>query len=88
MVKSSLAILDATLGKTPFLAGNHLSIADLVIASELVALELLSFDFTVYPNLWRWFEVISSRASWGIVHRYYLGTFVPAVLAALKAASS
>ena len=49
-----LPIIDAQLGKSAYLAGAELSIADLLLLAWLDPVELVSVDLSPYPNIVAW----------------------------------
>lgn len=57
-----LAILDAHLGASAFLAGDHFTLADLDLASVLGwGLHAIKMDISVYPKLSAWLGSASQR---------------------------
>ena len=83
-VSKSLGLLDANLSKSPFVAGNEISIADLLIATELSALDVLSYDLTSFPSLWRWLEVRSRLSRSNQRERASVGAPVPVPTACVR----
>lgn len=63
-VEAGLAYLDAVLAERTFLAGETRTIADYFAAGMLSAGELIRVDFSVYPNLARWYAAMRALPSW------------------------
>jgi len=57
-LESSLKFMNDILGKSPFLAGDEISIADLSLACELAQTLVTDFDFSGYPNVVFWFNKV------------------------------
>uniref|UniRef100_A0A182YJR6 glutathione transferase n=1 Tax=Anopheles stephensi TaxID=30069 RepID=A0A182YJR6_ANOST len=56
-VQDAVAVLNSFLHDSRWTAGEHITVADFAIAVTVAALDgLLNFDFTVYPNVHRWYE--------------------------------
>lgn len=56
-VQDAVAVLNSFLAGSRWTAGEHITVADFAIAVTVAALDgLLNFDFTVYPNVHRWYE--------------------------------
>uniref|UniRef100_A0A182IQT9 glutathione transferase n=1 Tax=Anopheles atroparvus TaxID=41427 RepID=A0A182IQT9_ANOAO len=56
-VQDAVCVLDRFLREGRWLAGEHITVADFTTAVTVAALDgLLSFDFTVYPHVHRWYE--------------------------------
>lgn len=58
------SILDRQLGKTKYIAGNDLTIADIAIASCLHLHAYMKLGLEKYPNLQRWIAAIESEDFW------------------------
>jgi GST-like protein len=57
-----LAVLEAQLAKTPFVAGDDYTIADIAIYPWVSALQpLMQVDFTPYPSVSAWMVQIAAR---------------------------
>ena len=66
--ESLLALLDAHLDKSPFIAGNQFSMADIPIACEVHRWFGLPQTRLPRPNVERWYQTVSSRpASKGVL---------------------
>uniref|UniRef100_A0A182SNA1 glutathione transferase n=1 Tax=Anopheles maculatus TaxID=74869 RepID=A0A182SNA1_9DIPT len=56
-VQDAVTVLDRFLHGSRWTAGEHITVADFAIAVTVAALDgVLNFDFTVYPNVHRWYE--------------------------------
>uniref|UniRef100_A0A182W359 glutathione transferase n=1 Tax=Anopheles minimus TaxID=112268 RepID=A0A182W359_9DIPT len=56
-VQDAVMVLDSFLHGSRWTAGEHVTVADFAIAVTVAALDgLLNFDYTVYPNVHRWYE--------------------------------
>ncbi|XP_053679533.1 glutathione S-transferase 1-like [Anopheles nili] len=56
-VEDAVAVLDRFLNGSRWAAGEHITVADFATAVTIAALDgLLNFDFSVYPNVHRWYE--------------------------------
>lgn len=62
-LSQQLPIADKQLGETRFLAGDELTIADLIVFSFVQIHEVTSADISAYPNLVRWYSEIRERPS-------------------------
>ncbi|KAK5108752.1 hypothetical protein LTR62_007812 [Meristemomyces frigidus] len=58
------AVLDAQLGKTKFVVGDHPTIADISIASSIHVHEASKFPMEAYPNLARWIREVEGLQCW------------------------
>ena len=58
------AILDEQLGKTKFIAGNEVSIADIAIAAPMHVHKAQRLPLDKYPNLARWISDIEALPCW------------------------
>lgn len=56
-----LALMDETLGKQAFIAGDALSIADIAHFGWLWRRAFAGFDFEATPNLARWYAALEAR---------------------------
>ncbi|OJT08577.1 Glutathione S-transferase [Trametes pubescens] len=66
-LEAKLAAYDVILGKTKFLAGDEVTLADLFHLPYGALLEKQGIDFLVsgkFPNVTRWWTEITSRPSW------------------------
>ncbi|KAI0644282.1 glutathione S-transferase [Trametes meyenii] len=66
-LEGKLAVYDVILGKSKYLAGDELTLADLFHLPYGALLEKQGIDFVIsgrWPNLTRWWKDISSRESW------------------------
>uniref|UniRef100_A0A182JW79 glutathione transferase n=1 Tax=Anopheles christyi TaxID=43041 RepID=A0A182JW79_9DIPT len=56
-VQDAVSVLDSFLRPCRWTAGDHITVADFAIAVTVAALDgVLNFDFSVYPNVHRWYE--------------------------------
>uniref|UniRef100_A0A182QC86 glutathione transferase n=1 Tax=Anopheles farauti TaxID=69004 RepID=A0A182QC86_9DIPT len=56
-VQDAVAVLNRFLHESRWTAGEHITVADFAIAVTVAALDgLLHFDFSLYPNVHRWYE--------------------------------
>ncbi|OJA12276.1 hypothetical protein AZE42_08150 [Rhizopogon vesiculosus] len=63
-----LDVYDVILGKQKYLAGNNITLADLFhLPYGEIVLGIGIDEFSSRPNVLRWWEDISSRASWSAV---------------------
>nr|UJV38490.1 glutathion S-transferase [Trametes gibbosa] len=66
-LENKLAVYDVILGKTKYLAGDELTLADLFHLPYGYLLEKQNIDYLVsgkFPNVTRWWNDVSSRESW------------------------
>ena len=61
---AALTIMEAQLAKTPFLAGEELTIADIACAGYLYYPEPFTFDRADYPHINRWLDAIAATPGW------------------------
>lgn len=59
-----LNFLSECLGNNSYLAGEQLSLADIVAGTDLYLLPKLGINFNNYPQLQDWFECMMQRESW------------------------
>jgi glutathione S-transferase len=62
-----LKVLDAHLGKQPWLVGDRFTIADLNVASVLSWAKGAKLDLSAYPNLSKWLDTCLGRPAFGKV---------------------
>lgn len=56
-VTEALTLLEIFLINNNYLAGDHLTIADITILANVTFLEIaVEFDLTSYPNIWNWYN--------------------------------
>ncbi|KAK3111894.1 hypothetical protein LTR53_012388 [Teratosphaeriaceae sp. CCFEE 6253] len=58
------SVLDAQLGKTKYITGDHVTIADIAIASPMHLHEASKLPLDDHPNLKRWIADIEKLPSW------------------------
>lgn len=63
-LKGALGILETQLGKTPFLTGEALTLADLANCGYLFYPEPFGFDRAEFPNVDAWLTRISQTPGW------------------------
>jgi len=70
LLESSLKMIDTFfLEKTPFLAGEQISLADLSAVEEIVMLDLIPFDLSPYPKVQAWIKRVQGATKhWATVH--------------------
>lgn len=62
-IEDSLVIFDKCLEPTGFAAGTKkISLADLVLFSTVSTFDVFDFDFTPYPNIKKWLEMMKESA--------------------------
>jgi len=59
VLKHSLKVINGTLVKQAFMAGDEMTFADMLVYSEIKQLELTDFDFSAYPAVVTWMQVMS-----------------------------
>ncbi len=66
--KENLAIvlqfLDAALGSNDYFGGEQLSLADIVVGTDISLLPKIGFSLNNYPQLHNWFERLMQRKVW------------------------
>lgn len=55
-IDSSFEVLDKFLDGEEYVAGDFLTIADLVLVTTVSTYEAIGVDIEKYPNVWRWYE--------------------------------
>ncbi|XP_054165849.1 uncharacterized protein LOC128963372 [Oppia nitens] len=60
-LKNNLKLLDTLIGDNKYLVSDNLTIADLTVLATSVTLDNLDFDIESYPNLKRWYSILSSE---------------------------
>lgn len=59
--------------KTKFLCGDELSVVDLSISAELYSMYIIPFDFTRWPKVMEWLNLIKAQCfHWESVHKTLL----------------
>ena len=66
-----LPVIEQQLGKTKFLAGDELTIADFCLLATVDPVELIEIDMKQYPNLSAWRENLRSQDFYQRVHKFY-----------------
>ena len=61
---AALTIMETQLAKTPFLAGEELTIADIACAGYLYYPEPFTFEREQYPHINRWLDAIAATPGW------------------------
>jgi len=56
-----LKVLEDSLGKSAFLAGNQFTIADVVCFSHVASTDVSSVKLDAYPRLTRWYQGVKDR---------------------------
>jgi glutathione S-transferase len=57
-------VLEATLGKRPYLTGEQLTLADISVAATLIYVEAASMPVADYSALQRWRQQVSAIPAW------------------------
>lgn len=84
-LKDNINILEKTLNGRTSLVGDSLTLCDIVIAEELINLELVDFDFDEYVNIQQWLFFIKQNLScWEKVHQFFNQVYLPTIQSALK----
>jgi glutathione S-transferase len=60
-VHKPLAVLDAALGKSPYLVGTEFTVADINVASLVAWASLAKLDLAQYPHIAEWQRVCMAR---------------------------
>lgn len=60
-VREKLTILDTILSRRPYVAGDHVTIADFSIISTLGMLWAAKFNLDAYPNVTKWSERVKAN---------------------------
>lgn len=66
-----LPIVDAQLGKSRYLAGDSLTIADICLLSTIDPSEAAGIDLDRYPNITAWREALIPQSFYQDVHAFY-----------------
>lgn len=56
-METTLGFLDTFLGKTKFVAANHLTLADFTVFISVICYEMCKIDISKFANIVRWFKV-------------------------------
>jgi glutathione S-transferase len=59
-----LKFLDTTLGENYYFGGEQLSLADIVVGTDISLLPKIGFTLKDYPQLHNWFERLMQRQVW------------------------
>lgn len=60
-------VLEGTLSKQPFLAGEQMTLADISIAASLIYAEAARMPLAQFPALQRWRQKVSAIPAWPVV---------------------
>lgn len=65
VLKEKLQILDDALANPAFtfLYGKELTLADITMSASIVSLEILNYDFSVFPNILGWLDLVKRTAN-------------------------
>ncbi len=66
-----LPLVDAQLGKTPYLAGDSLTLADFTLLAHIDPLEAIGIDAGQYPNIVKWRQPLQAADFYQKVHKFY-----------------
>uniref|UniRef100_A0A2L2Y2Q9 Glutathione S-transferase 1, isoform C n=1 Tax=Parasteatoda tepidariorum TaxID=114398 RepID=A0A2L2Y2Q9_PARTP len=69
-IDKALGFLEGFLGTTSYVAGNHLTIADLSIASSLNFIYTFDYDFSAFPKITAWMNKMRVE----VPHKEFLET--------------
>merc|ERR1712137_880450 len=84
-LKNNLQILERSLNDRTSLVGSKVSLCDLVIAEELVNLELIDFDYDELVNIQQWLFFVKQNVScWDKVHQFFNQVYKPTIQKAMK----
>merc|ERR1712137_791685 len=84
-LKNNLQILEKALDDKTTLVGSKVSLCDLVIAEELVNLELVDFDYDDCVNIQQWLFFVKQNVScWDKVHQFFNQVYKPTIQKAMK----
>lgn len=70
-LERDMPYLDQQLAQTPYVGGDHLSLADISLIAALEPSEMVGFDLTRYPEVSRWREDIMKRGFYRQVHGHF-----------------
>ena len=59
-------VLEGTLRKQPFLAGEQLTLADISIVASLVYAEAARMPLAEFPALQRWRQTVAATPAWSV----------------------
>ncbi len=63
-VEKLLEFFADNLKDNSYFGGDNLSLADIIVGTDISFLPLLGIDFSSYPNLNNWFQHLMQRPSW------------------------
>ncbi|MEL6458229.1 MAG: glutathione S-transferase family protein [Cyanobacteria bacterium J06621_15] len=63
-VEKVLIFFADNLKDNDYFSGDNLSLADIIVGTDISFLPHLGIEFTKYPNLQNWFEKLMQRPSW------------------------
>lgn len=66
-----LPVIEEQLGKSKYLAGNELTLADFTLLAHCDPLEVIEVDVNKYPNLAKYREALRTQDFYQAVHKYY-----------------
>ena len=66
-----LPVIEGQLGKTEFLAGDELTIADFCLLATVDPAEMIELDLTPYPKLNAWRENLRAQEFYQNVHKFF-----------------
>ncbi len=70
-LNNCLPSIDATLGKSEYIAGDTLSIADIALIAAMEPFDMVGFDITDYKNIVKWRTRNMSEDWYTKVHAHY-----------------
>lgn len=68
MLRAALKFINSQLSKTRFVANDELSFADIIIYCEIRQLDLVNYDYSPYPALVAWMDVLAKLPHHNEVH--------------------
>jgi len=68
---TNLPMVNDTLGQTPYLAGDSLTIADTAMMAALDPFEMIEVDLTPYPNINKWRQNNMAQDWYQNVHAHF-----------------
>jgi len=73
-MQETLGLLDGLLGEKPYLVGNNLTIADLLIFEETTNIEFYKLDLAPWKNVKAWYDRMLTNEVIAAIHNQFLET--------------
>ncbi|MFK7956532.1 MAG: glutathione S-transferase family protein [Lysobacterales bacterium] len=70
-LNQNLPHVDNQLGRTAFIAGEHVTVADMALIAGMEPSEKVSFSLAAYPNITAWRNGIMEQEYYRSVHTHY-----------------